>query len=519
MATRADSQEENVFLALHDVESASSRSRALWLLLTFVVAVASVALAAFWQTPGHSWGDDFAAYLLQAKALLHGTVAEEVQLNARLMAASDWRTGPDAYPWGYPAILAMVIAAFGSSLATVKVVSIASMAVITLTAGALAYVSRLSFAAVVCVAIMIGMQPDLTSLGDMIGSDVVFLALTGVALLFAAVALRTWSNQPSRVSVWATIIAAVFAALSYFVRSNGAVTLIAIGVSLVAVPILTRRATVRALAVGVAPFALMGTALLLAYYALLPDGTLVHVGYLTANPSSLARRTGDAIAAFGWFYPMVALPPTLERLSVLVLGALAVYGARRLGKIGFLLALYAAGHLVLVTLFPYNGGQRYYLPVLFAVAVLAAGGVEGLASWAATKLPRARDPSLVSACVIALFFVGAVAANIYRMDLNRDRSSDGPYSREASELFAYIRAQPAGIQPVAFFKPRAMRLLGGKEAVLIRQIDSTRNVNSIALFSGPAGSNWQLSERQVAALPDFRPVFRNESFTLYVRKE
>jgi len=518
MATPADSQ-ENVFRALHDDESASSRRRGLWLLLTFVVAVASVALAVFWQTPGHSWGDDFAAYLLQAKALLQGTVVDEVQLNARLMAASDWRTGPDAYPWGYPAILALVIAAFGSSLATVKIVSIASMAVITITAGALAYVSRLSFAAAVCVAIMVGMQPDLTSLGDMIGSDVVFLALTGVALLFAAVALRTWSPRSSRANVWATIIAAVFAASSYFVRSNGAVTLIAIAASLGAVPIFTRRASVRTVAVGVAPFALTGAALLLAYYALLPDGTLVHVGYLTADPASLARRTGETLAAFGWFYPMVALPPTLERLSVLVLAALAVYGACRLRQIGLLLALYAAGHLLLLILFPYNGGQRYYLPVLFAVAVLAVAGVEDLVRRAAAKLPGAREPGLASAFVIALLFAGAVAANIYRMDLNRDRSSDGPYSRAASELFEYVRAQPAGIQPIAFFKPRAMRLLGGKEAVLIRRIDSARNVNSIALFSGEAGSKWQLSERQVAALPDFRPVFRNESFTLYVRKD
>jgi len=380
-------------------------------------------------------------------------------------------------------------------------------------------VSRLSFAAAVCVAIMVGMQPDLTSLGDMIGSDVVFLALTGVALLFAAVALRTWSPRSSRANVWATIIAAVFAASSYFVRSNGAVTLIAIAASLGAVPIFTRRASVRTVAVGVAPFALTGAALLLAYYALLPDGTLVHVGYLTADPASLARRTGETLAAFGWFYPMVALPPTLERLSVLVLAALAVYGACRLRQIGLLLALYAAGHLLLLILFPYNGGQRYYLPVLFAVAVLAVAGVEDLVRRAAAKLPGAREPGLASAFVIALLFAGAVAANIYRMDLNRDRSSDGPYSRAASELFEYVRAQPAGIQPIAFFKPRAMRLLGGKEAVLIRRIDSARNVNSIALFSGEAGSKWQLSERQVAALPDFRPVFRNESFTLYVRKD
>ena len=77
-------------------EKSSNERRALW--LTLVLAIASVALAVFWKTPGHSWGDDFAGYLLQANALLHGMPAEELQLNARLEAASDWRTGPDAYP-------------------------------------------------------------------------------------------------------------------------------------------------------------------------------------------------------------------------------------------------------------------------------------------------------------------------------------------------------------------------------------------------------------------------------------
>ena len=62
-----------------------------------------------------------------------------------------------------------------------------------------------------------------------------------------------------------------------------------------------------------------------------------------------------------------------------------------------------------------------------------------------------------------------------------------------------------------------MRLLGGKEAVLVREIDSTRSVNSIAIFRGPEAARWQLSGGQVAALRDFRPTFRNEHFTFYVR--
>jgi len=137
----------------------TERKRVLWLGLA-AAAAASVALAVSWQSPGHNWGDDFAGYLMQAKALLNGTPLQELEINARAMAASDWRAGPDAYPWGYPALLALVIATLGPGLATLKTVSIVSMIVITLTAGLLAYASRLGLFSVVCVAILVGMQPD-----------------------------------------------------------------------------------------------------------------------------------------------------------------------------------------------------------------------------------------------------------------------------------------------------------------------------------------------------------------------
>jgi hypothetical protein len=494
--------------------------RTFWLML--VPVIASVGLALFWESPGHNWGDDFAGYLLQAKALLNGTPTAELQLNARLEAASDWRTGPDAYPWGYPAILALVMSTFGADLATLKMISIGSMAVITLAAGLLAYVSRLTLTSVVCVAIVVGMQPDLASLGNDIASDVVFLALTGVALLFAALALDTQRRRFS--PVWggrAMIIAAVLGSLSYFVRSNGAVTLMAIAGSIVAVPLFTQRFDARKIVVSAAPFVLVCAALISAYHALLPDGSVVHLGYLTVEPSSLARRTTAAIGAFGTFFPIFILPTPLEHLAVLVLAVLAVLGARRLGRIGLLLALYSAGHLVLVILFPYTGGQRYYLPILFAVAVLAAAGVEGLVGWVATKRSIAGNQKVAVTLLMTLLFIGAITSNFYRLDLREERSIDGPYSPAARELFGYLRSQPSEIQPVAFFKPRAMRLLGGKEAILVGEVASTRGVNSIVIFQEPGAADWQLSGQlsggQVAALKDFRPTFHNDHFTFYVR--
>ena len=492
--------------------------------LALAAATAAIALAVSWQTPGHSWGDDFAGYLMQAKALLSATPAQELALNARLMEASDWRTGPDAYPWGYPAILAIVAATLGYSLSTFKIVSILSVGVVTLAAGLLAYTCRLSVVYAVCVAIVVGMQPDLTSLGNVIGSDAVFLALTAVALLFAALALQGWPRHspPGHSSPglrrWALLGAAVVGCLSFFVRSNGAVTLLAIAASIVVVPVVAERRSVRSVALSAGAFALACATLLGVYFALLPDGNMGLARWLTFEPSSLLRRSSDAVTAFGHFFPMMALADPRERPAVAAIAILAGVGTSRLGGIGFLLFLYSAGQLLLVTLFPFGGGQRYYLPVLLGVAVLCAGGLEGLTSWAARQVPSAGELKIASSLLVVLLFGGAIAANLYRIDQQQQKTVDGPYSPAAVEFFAYMRRQPSDTQPVGFFKPRAMRLLAGKEAILVREIGSTERVNSIAIDRHQAAVQFQLSESQVAALQDFQPAFRNEEFTLYVRK-
>jgi hypothetical protein len=491
--------------ATHD-----ERRPAFWIVLS---TIASVFLAVLWLAPGHGWGDDFAGYLLQAQALVNATPAQELQLNAHLMAASDWRAGPDAYPWGYPAILAMLIWTAGQSLTILKIVSVSAIGVATLATGLLAHASRLGLLAAICVAILVGMQPDLTSLANIIGSDALFLALTAFALLFAVLAL----DASPRARLWFMLIAAVFGSLSYFVRSNGAVTLAAIAAASVAVQLFGQRRDVRSVALTLAAFGFVCAVLIGAYYTLLPDGSFVHVHYLTLQPDSLIRRSADAIIAFGRFYPLDVLPEPLARLVVVGVMGLAVLGAFRLGKAGVLLALYSGGHLLLVTLFPYSGGQRYYLPVLLGVAVLTMGGVEVVAKQAAMKLADTGTLRIAGGVLVVLLFVGAVGANVLRVDARAGKDNDGPYSPAATELFGYLRAQPDTIQPVAFFKPRAMRFLAGKDALLVRSPQSTRLVNSIVISRGPKAAPWQLSEQQVAQLKDFRPAFHNEDFTLYVR--
>ena len=75
------------------------------LAVILVIGLALV-LASFHLRLSHAWGDDFAGYLLQARSLVEGRPGAEVALNGELQALADWRVGPDAYPWGFPALLA-----------------------------------------------------------------------------------------------------------------------------------------------------------------------------------------------------------------------------------------------------------------------------------------------------------------------------------------------------------------------------------------------------------------------------
>ncbi len=83
------------------------------------IIVLSTALAVGMLTRDHDWGDDFAAYIMQAASVLHGTERQEVARAAFSIQQSSRYFGPVAAPWGFPALLAPVYAACGGSISGV----------------------------------------------------------------------------------------------------------------------------------------------------------------------------------------------------------------------------------------------------------------------------------------------------------------------------------------------------------------------------------------------------------------
>lgn len=97
--------------------------------ISFIIACAlacvSAALMLALLDGSHNWGGDFSQYIAQAKALIAGTIPTQIANNTLMMSLNDFPYGPNVYPWGYPLLLAPVLAIFGENLLALKCVNIA----------------------------------------------------------------------------------------------------------------------------------------------------------------------------------------------------------------------------------------------------------------------------------------------------------------------------------------------------------------------------------------------------------
>jgi hypothetical protein len=69
---------------------------------------------------GHDWRGDFAMYVSQAQSILDGTVNELYAMNVYSMDHSETVLGPYLYQFGFPLLLAPVLALFGLNFFALK---------------------------------------------------------------------------------------------------------------------------------------------------------------------------------------------------------------------------------------------------------------------------------------------------------------------------------------------------------------------------------------------------------------
>ena len=181
------------------------------LLIAFVASVMSISL----YSTGQFWWDDFASYILQARALLEGRMAEFVAENGRAIAQSTYPVGPAAYPWGFPLLLAPIHALAGLSITAFKLVNTAAFAAFLVIFYAYAR-RRFNIPLSAALVSVLAFNPSLLKAQDLIQADFGFLMATTASLFLLEVQWRT-----GRSPAWQKILLGILIFWSFFLRTNG----------------------------------------------------------------------------------------------------------------------------------------------------------------------------------------------------------------------------------------------------------------------------------------------------------
>lgn len=462
----------------------------LWLALILLLS-GGMSLSLFSQ--GHLWYDDFAGYLLQARALLNGQMAQFVAQNGLAMSLSDIPSGPAAYPWGFPLLLAPLYALGGLRwLTAYKLLNTAAFAASTLLFWRLAR-RRLPAPLALAVTAVWAFSPPLLQAQDLIQSDFVFL-------LFSLLTLAVWEEPGLPRKPRAAILLGILMALAFFVRTTGLLLLAAFGLEEflrwreqpqpgIRFPLLA------ALTFG-------GISLALAF--IFPNGQTSYLGHyaLFFSPQRLAENA--------WYY--LSLPASLfgpfSAAAWLVWPAFLL-GLRHFGRTERPAGLYLALSLMVLITWPERQGLRFLYPLLPFWLLLAARGL--------TRLPRL-TPSFLTVCfgslaalMLLTSWLQTGGALFQRQEIN------GPFDPYSQEMFAFVRQNLPPEAEVIFFKPRLMTLLGGHFSFQTSDCRRLKEAAYLALRKKDP-LNGQVNPQNLAACAQplqLQLLFENKRFWVY----
>lgn len=481
------------------------RNRNAWIFL-LIGLVGTFQLATIQQ--GHSWGDDFAQYLMHARNIAEGRAYADTGFIRNPYSV---HVGPKAYPPLTPLLLAPVYRACGLSFSAFKTVMVAAL-VLSLFALCLVFRKRLTWPALAALVALTGFNPVLSEMKDHIGSDLPFLFLCFVALY----AIDKISRPvPAGHSVVVAMATALLIYLAYADRSAG----------LVLVPVLVLAGIVKSskLTRPVTGAAGMALVLILVQNCLLGvDADYVHEvlpGFTWKVP--LISAWGYA-KEFSGFFANGYSPFFGKSLYVLtaVLAALGFFRQVRRG-IG-IIEVFTVAYFGLISVFPGNQGTRYLIPLFPIFLYYALTWLEPLASGVNRSV---RGVRLLAFAVVGLMAFSYATWHMWRAETKLEPEVTESYF---VDVCSYLRSHTRPDDVLIFRKPRVLALLTGRKAAVY---NNAQQFGRMEEFLDRVGAAYivvaDLSHPDFASdgkrmLPfieshpsSFRMVYRNGKFSVY----
>ena len=493
----------------------------------------------FYQ-PGHDWGDDFALYIHQAKGLVNGNVGEVIAQNRYAVDNSGWSSfSPLVYPWGFPLLIAPIIALWGVNYAKLKLFVIATFL------GYLFCLYRLVLrrAGVVPAALIVAL----------VGASVTYVGWTASVLsdypfLFVATLTLLWFDRCRARNLFEAdglrdlIILGGLIGFSFSIRREGLAliaSLFAIHVVILAprlserVSVLVDRVQTRAPRGSSAPIRWSRIAVPWVSFAVMVGGLQLVLPSVLV-PRYAGSGTQQIKPNIIWFRDILAELLGLKDIGVnklellgswrLAAAALTVFVV--LAILGFLvrlatalfedvtIAAYLFGICYILGTAPFHEG-RYLYGIMPLMAYFAVQALPALAKW--VRLWAL--PATVLSCVL---LAGLVFANLtdmrHAIDYHRvyKGTIDGPTAPAAMEMEQKVRDCTRGDDVVAFFRARAMSMLTDRRSIQTGSIDQVLQRSDWFVMEKNSTYSQPLVSDSEAARLGLRKIWENSDWVLWL---
>jgi hypothetical protein len=471
------------------------------------ILLLSALLGSSLLTRGHIWGDDFAAYIMQAKSILTGNMDEFLAANTFTVTQSSRQIGPAAYPWGFPLMLVPVYALTGLRPLVLKL------------PGLLAYLgfllvfffltrNRFSLTESLMAVSLFAFNPELLRFLDDIVSDIPFLFLSTLAILLAD--RYDAENQPNRrLSLAILTGAAIFAAT--FVRTQGLLLLASVllyqGVRFMGQPDQRRRLFCDSLIIAATFGVLWGISALI-----FPGGQSSYLAQYSGF--SMDTLTGNIVNYSQLFEVFFSNLPG-QRLFFAIFVMLFFIGLVARFKADLLFVLYIAIYLLVLWTWPEWQGYRFLFPMLPFFIYFAIQGIRVTID----KLKDDRKAIIQKGAstyllLIVVLFVYNTGQDAY-INLRDNREINGPFDPFSVETYDFIKNETPPESVIVFFKPRAMRLMTDHSSLALTECERIPEGDYLVL-SKKVGENLQIPPERIGEcnLP-LDKVFENRRFVVF----
>lgn len=499
-----------------------------------VLVVGVFALCVIIQRSGHDWGDDFALYLRQSRALIEGNVGEVLSSN-RMMVQESSGSGfsPYSYPWGAPILFAPVVALFGIDYGKLKILEALFFAGFLVVFHQLV-VRRVGRWGALTLTAFIGLSVNYVGWTDAVLADLPFLFFVALSLL--------WLDRCRERNLWESgpiapvVVSGLLIAFTTSIRREGVALLLALVVAHL-VHLWRRRkgwsSDTRIPWRRLATPYLSGAGLVVGLQLVLPTVVFPRyddVGLHNLKPNLLwfrdilAEHLGLKDAGSGPFEflgsPNAALVLITVFLVLVVLGILI----RLLNdaSVDAPWIAYLLGIGVVIGTLPFHEG-RYLLSIVPFMAYFAFQGIASTLGYAlstgefASEGWSARVPAILGVGFILLFTVSNVTDVYRRVDyrLEYDWAHWGPEDPAAEELFEAVRSSTRRNDIVSFFRARAMALYTERTSLQLTNLDHIlRRADWYAMEKDSTYVQVLLTQEEAAAA-GLVMVWENDRFVLW----